>query len=59
MILPWAAGQGQAPGQVAAWVPGFRVADGRVHVPPNAAQAVIGCVLALSMLLSLAFPRKD
>ena len=59
MILPWASGLGQAPGQVAAWVPAFLVSDGRVHVPTNASLAVIGCVLALSMLLSLAFPRRD
>ena len=59
MILPWAAGLGQSAGAVAGWVPGFLVAEGRVHVPTNVSLAVIGCVLALAMLLSLVFPRRD
>ena len=59
MILPWLAGLGQPVGNPAGWVPGFLVVDGRVHFPTNVSLAVIGCVLALSMLLSLAFPRKD
>lgn len=58
MILPWAASIGQPVGQFASWVPNFMVSEGRMHMPTNISLAVIGCVLALAMLLSLAFPKK-
>ena len=58
MILPWAASIGQPVGQFASWVPSFMVSEGRMHMPTNISLAVIGCVLALAMLLSLAFPKK-
>ena len=58
MILPWAASIGQPAGQFASWVPSFMVSEGRMHVPTNISLAVIGCVLALAMLLSLALPKK-
>jgi hypothetical protein len=35
------------------------VSEGRMHVPTNISLAVIGCVLALAMLLSLALPKKQ
>jgi tellurite resistance protein TerC len=59
MILPWAASIGQPVGQFASWVPSFMVSEGRMHVPTNISLAVIGCVLALAMLLSLALPKKQ
>ncbi len=58
MILPFAARLGQEDGALAAWVPGWIVRDGKVHVPTDVSLAVIGSVLALAMLLSLAFPRR-
>jgi len=58
MILPWLASIGQPVGQFASWVPSFMVSEGRMHMPTNISLAVIGCVLALAMLLSLVFPQK-
>lgn len=58
MLLPWVAGIGQPEGRAAGWVPGFLVADGRVHFPTELSLAIIGCALAAAMLLSLAFPRR-
>ncbi|MEY4272007.1 MAG: hypothetical protein RL250_873 [Verrucomicrobiota bacterium] len=62
MILPWAAGLGQAEHQVAAWVPaGLRQAtkDGfHVHVPTAASLSVIGVILALAVAFSVAFPKR-
>lgn len=58
MILPWAAGLGQAVGQVAPWVPAGLVHDGRVHVPTPISLAVIGFTLALAVALSIALPKR-
>lgn len=62
MILPWAAGLGQAEHQVASWVPaGLRQAtkDGfHVHVPTAASLSVIGVILALAVAFSVAFPKR-
>lgn len=58
MILPWAAGLGQAVGQVAPWIPAGLVHDGRVHVPTPISLAVIGFTLALAVALSIALPKR-
>lgn len=58
MILPWAAGLGQAVGQVAPWVPAGIVHDGRVHVPTPISLAVIGFTLALAVALSIVLPKR-
>jgi tellurite resistance protein TerC len=58
MILPWAAGLGQAAGQVGGWVPAFLLHEGRVHVPTSVSLSVIGFVLALAIAFSVAFPKK-
>lgn len=58
MLLPLAARLGQPEGALAPWVPAFAVRDGQVHVPTDVSLALIGAVLALAMLLSLAFPRR-
>jgi len=66
MILPWAAGLGQAQHQVAAWIPGWLrattesngVTQVHVHVPTPISLAVIGAILALAVALSVAFPKR-
>lgn len=58
MILPWAAGLGQASGQLGGWVPAAFVHEGKVHVPTAVSLSIIGFILALAVALSVAFPKK-
>ena len=58
MILPWAAGLGQADGRLGGWVPAVLVHEGKVHVPTSLSLSIIGFILALAVALSVAFPKK-
>ena len=58
MILPWAAGLGQADGRLGAWVPAAFVREGEVHVPTAVSLSTIGFILALAVALSVVFPKK-
>ena len=58
MLLPWSAGLGQEPGQIAAWVPAFLVSDGRVHLPTDISLSIVGGILGLAIAFSVAFPDR-
>ncbi|MEI6794348.1 MAG: TerC/Alx family metal homeostasis membrane protein [Verrucomicrobiota bacterium] len=58
MILPWAAGLGQADSHLGTWVPSVLVHEGKVHVPTSVSLSIIGFILALAIGLSVAFPKK-
>ncbi len=58
MLVPWAAGLGQEPGQIASWVPAFLVSEGRVHMPTDISLAIVGGILGMAIALSVAFPDR-